>query len=160
MTSIELLVGAVMLIGLAGLIVPVVPGLPLILAAALVWVLADGTDTGQWMVFGVIAIVTTVGMVASSVIPARRAAVAGAPWWVLGVGAVGAVVGFFVIPVIGALVGAPLGIFAGEYVRQREMRAAWATTRATIRGIGLGIVIQFVAGVVAVGVWGVAALIW
>lgn len=154
----EILVALAMLVGLVGILVPLVPGLPLILVAALVWVVADGADATHWLAFGAIVATTVGGMVVSSVIPARRAATAGAPPWVLGVGAMGVVVGFFVIPVVGALVGGPIGIYAGEWLRLRDHRAAWQTTRATLRGIGAGIAIQMVAGVAAVAIWAVAAV--
>jgi uncharacterized protein YqgC (DUF456 family) len=159
MDELDLLVGLVMLAGLVGVLVPLLPGLPLILVAAFVWVIADGADAGQWVVFGLVAVITVTAMVASSVIPARRATSAGAPWWVLGAGAAGVMIGFFVIPVVGALVGGPIGIFLGELVRLRDRRTAWATTRATLRGIGVGIAIQMVAGVAAVAIWALAATI-
>ena len=159
MDELDLLVGLAMLAGLVGVLVPLLPGLPLILVAAFVWVIADGADAGQWVVFGLVAVITVTAMVASSVIPARRATSAGAPWWVLGAGAAGVMIGFFVIPVVGALVGGPIGIFLGELVRLRDRRTAWATTRATLRGIGVGIAIQMVAGVAAVAIWALAATI-
>jgi len=159
MDELDLLVGLAMLAGLVGVLVPLLPGLPLILVAAFVWVIADGADAGQWVVFGLVAVITVTAMVASSVIPARRATSAGAPWWVLGAGAAGVMIGFFVIPVVGALVGGPIGIYLGELVRLRDRRTAWATTRATLRGIGVGIAIQMVAGVAAVAIWALAATI-
>jgi uncharacterized protein YqgC (DUF456 family) len=160
MDALDLLVALAMMIGLVGILIPFLPGLSLILVATLVWVLADGADPGQWIVFGSIAVLTVGAMVLANVIPARRATAVGAPWWVLGAGAVGIVIGFLTIPVIGALVGGPAGIFAAELVRQRDGRAAWATTRAALRGVGVGVAIQMVAGVLAVAIWAVAAIRW
>jgi len=68
-------------------------------------------------------------------------------------GLVGAVIGFFVIPVVGALVGFPAGIFVAELGRVRDVRAAWRATWEAIKGLGMGIAIGFAAGIVMIGVW-------
>ena len=73
-------------------------------------------------------------------------------------GAVGAVIGFFVVPVVGALLGGPTGIFVAELARVRDPSRAWASTLEALKGIGLGIVVQFVAGVAMIAVWVVAVL--
>jgi uncharacterized protein YqgC (DUF456 family) len=158
--TIDLLVGLVMLVGLVGIVIPFLPGLPLIVVAAFVWVLAGGTDTGQWVVFIIVAAISVAAMVVGSALPARRASGAGASGWVLAAGAVGLVVGAFVIPIVGALIGWPVGVFAAELLRTRHVPTALATTRATLVGMGTGIAIQLGGGVVAVGVWGVAAWRW
>jgi uncharacterized protein YqgC (DUF456 family) len=72
---------------------------------------------------------------------------------VLTAGALGAVVGFFVVPVVGALLGGPAGIFVAELARVREPSRAWASTLEALKGVGLGIVVQFVAGVAMIAVW-------
>jgi uncharacterized protein YqgC (DUF456 family) len=160
MDALDVLVAIAMVVGLVGILIPFVPGLPLILAAAFVWVVADGADAGQWIVFVVVAAVTVTAMIASSVIPARRTSARGAPIWVLLAGAAGVVIGFFTIPVVGALLGGPAGILVAELARQRDARAAWETTRVTLRGIGVGIALQMAAGVLAVAIWAVAAWRW
>ena len=73
-------------------------------------------------------------------------------------GAVGAVIGFFVVPVVGALLGGPAGIFVAELARVRDPSRAWASTLEALKGVGLGIVVQFVAGVAMIAVWAVAVL--
>jgi hypothetical protein len=75
-------------------------------------------------------------------------------------GAVGLVVGAIAIPVIGAVVGWPLGIFIASMLSTGDAKDAWTHTRATIAGVGIGTAAQFGAGVVAVGVWAVAAWRW
>ncbi len=73
------------------------------------------------------------------------------------VGAVGAVVGALVIPVVGALIGWPLGVFVAECLRTRDPSAAWASTRGTVVGVVRGTAVQFGAGLVAVSIWAMAA---
>jgi uncharacterized protein len=99
-------------------------------------------------------------MVVGSVLPARRAARAGASRWIVVAGALGVVVGAITLPVVGALIGWPAGIFVGAWFATRDVERAWAMTRATIAGVGIGTAAQFGSGVVAVAVWAVAAWSW
>ncbi len=148
----------VMLVGLIGVLVPVLPGLLLILGAAVAWAAADPA-AGRWVVVGVMGAIGIAATVAATVLPARRAAATGAPRSALLAGAAGMVVGFVAVPVVGALVGFPAGVFVAETLRLRDGRAAQASTLATLRGVGVGILIQLVAGVVMIGIWLVAAVV-
>lgn len=147
-----LLIGLAMAIGLIGVLIPVIPGLLLIGGAGLAWaLLADGS--GPWIVFGVMVAVLLVGTVAKYVLPSRSLRQAGAPNSTLLLGALGGIIGFFVIPVIGLIVGAVAGIFAGELRRLADSKAAGRSTLATLKAIGIGMVIELLAGVVAVAIW-------
>ena len=157
MSSTELLLGIAMLVGLVGVVVPVFPGLILVIGSGLVWALQRG-GPGAWAVFAVMSIVGVVGIVVSSVLPARRASAAGAPAWVLVAGGIGLVIGFFVVPVVGALIGFPAGIFVAEFARHRHPGSAWRATWDALKGVGLGIAIQLAAGVAMIGVWLAAVL--
>jgi len=151
------LIGLVMAIGLVGVVVPVIPGLLLVAAAGLGWaILADGA--GPWIVFGVMAAVLAIGTVAKYVLPSRTLRQAGAPASTLVLGAVGGIVGFFVIPVIGLLVGAVAGIYLGEARRLSDSRAAGRSTLATLKAIGIGLLIELLAGVLAVAIWFVSVI--
>jgi uncharacterized protein len=154
-SELEALLGIVMLVGLVGVVVPVFPGLLLVIGAGFFWALQRG-GPGAWGVFAVLAAVGVAGIVASSVLPARRASSAGAPAWVVAAGAVGLVIGFFVVPVIGALIGFPAGVFIAELVRHRHPGPAWRATWDALKGVGLGIAIQLGAGVVMIGIWAAA----
>jgi uncharacterized protein YqgC (DUF456 family) len=149
----QVLVGLVMVVGIVGILLPVIPGLLLIWAAGLWWTVADGGGPVRWTIFAVITVLLAVGMTAKYVLPARRAAARGAPLATLVVGGIGAVVGFFVIPIIGLIVGGVLGIFLAEYVRLREAGRAWDSTRAALVAIGIGMLIELTAGLLMFGVW-------
>jgi uncharacterized protein YqgC (DUF456 family) len=158
--NLDLLVGLAMLVGLVGVVIPLLPGLPIIMASAVLWAAVSGSGAGGWVVAAIVIVIAVAGMVAGTVLPARRAAVGGATWWVLAMGAAGLVVGAIVIPVVGALVGWQVGIFAAEWLRTRQLTSAWRTTRSTLVGQGLGIAVQLAAGVSAVAVWATAAWRW
>jgi uncharacterized protein YqgC (DUF456 family) len=153
----ELLVGALMVVGLVGVLLPVVPGLLLIWAAGLWWTIGDGGGA-RWSVFGVLTALLAVGTVAKYVLPARSAAARGAPATTLVAGALGAVVGFFVIPVVGVVVGGVAGIYVAELARLRDGGRAWTSTRAALVAIGIGVLIELTAGVLMIGVWALGVL--
>ena len=80
------------------------------------------------------------------------------PTRTLVVGALCAVVGFFVIPVVGALAGFPLGVYLAERVRVGG-DAARASTAAALRAVGASILIELLAALAATVTWiaGIAA---
>ena len=152
----ELVVAAVMLVGVVGLFVPVMPGLLLMWGAALVWVLVDGGGLLRWVALVIITLLAVVGTAAATWMSGRSASGVGAPWWVLVLGVVGMIVGFFTIPVFGLIVGGVAAIWLGELVRLGNPRRAWDTTWVAIQGYGLGTAVQLAAGVAILLVWLVA----
>lgn len=69
------LVGLVMLVGLLGVIVPLLPGTALVLAAGVAWavlVVADGST--RWVVVGVMAALFLAGLVLKYALPGRHLA--------------------------------------------------------------------------------------
>jgi len=147
------LVALAMAVGLAGVLLPVLPGLLVVWAAGLWWTVADGGGAPRWTVFGVLTALFVGATVAKYVLPARSAAARGAPVSTLLAGATGAVVGFFVIPLIGAVIGGVAAIYLAEYLRSGDGRAAWAATRAALVAIGVGVLIELAAGLLMVLTW-------
>ena len=151
MSPTEVLVALAILVGLVGVIVPILPGLVLVLAAILVWAITEGSATG-WTVFAVAALLIVAGpwsstpsRTAGSRRPASRPRRRGSAW-PLGV------VGFFVIPVIGLFIGFVLGVYLAEY-RRVGGAAAWPSTKEALRAVGVSILIELAAGVLAALVW-------
>ena len=149
----ELLVAVAMVVGLVGLVVPVLPGLALMWVAVGVWALLDGGGTVRWTTFAVVTVLAVVGTVAALTWSGRKATGAGAPWWALAAAMVGAVIGFFTIPVLGIVVGGVGGLWLAELVRLRHPKAAWDTTWEALQGYGVGTLVQMLAGVAILGVW-------
>jgi uncharacterized protein len=147
------IVAVVMAIGLLGTLLPFVPGLPLIWAAALGFGLIEGFGSVGSVALIAISIVGLIGIAAGVALPARRAGASGAPRSTLAAGTVGGLVGFFLIPVIGFPVGAVLGVLLAEYNRTQRWAVAWASTKAVIVGFGIGILVQLGAGVIMIAIW-------
>jgi uncharacterized protein YqgC (DUF456 family) len=156
MSELEWVLAAAMLVGLVGIVVPLVPGLALIWGAAIVWAV-DGRSSLAWIVLGILTLLAVGGFLAGVFLPARGASSAGAPRWVLAAGAAGMVVGFFVIPVLGVVVGGPAGIFLAELLRVRDARTAARATGATLKGFGLAVAAQLAVGTIMVAIWAVTA---
>jgi uncharacterized protein YqgC (DUF456 family) len=147
------LLALVMAIGLLGTLLPLVPGLPLIWASALGYGLFEGFGGSGIAAMLAISAVGTAGLVAGIILPARRMAGMDAPRSTLVAGAAGGLVGFFLIPLVGLVIGAILGVLIAEYNRSNEWTAAWVTTRAVVVGFGLGVAAQLLAGIVMIAIW-------
>lgn len=150
MSGVEVLVALAVAVGLAGILVPVLPGSVLVLAAFLVWALDVGTTTG-WVVFGVAAALLVAGGVVKYLVPNRRLRSAGVPASTQWAGAAVGIVGFFVVPVVGLFLGFVLGVYAAE--TRRVGRAAWPSTKAALKAVGVSILIELAAAVAATFVW-------
>ena len=147
------LVAAAMTIGVVGTVVPAVPGLGLVWAAALLYGLAIGFDDVGAVAFTLITSLALAGTIVGFVVPQRAAARGGAARSSMWFGGVLAMVGFVVVPVVGALLGGVLGVFLGELARTRDVATAWRATVATIKGIGVAGVVQLLIGLAMVAVW-------
>lgn len=151
MTLTDLLVGLAVAVGLVGIVVPVLPGSLLIGAALLVWAVLVGTTTG-WVVFGIATVLLATGTVVMYLVPGRRLRTYGVPTRTLVIGGVAAVVGFFVIPVIGLLLGFVAGVYAAESARLGSSRA-WPSTRQALLAAGLSVLIELSVGLLATATW-------
>lgn len=153
-----IVVGVVMVIGLGGVILPLLPGLLLIWAAALGYGFAVGWSSLGVAVMVVLSVIVVASLIASVLVPRRAAADSGASGWSQLGALVGAVIGFFVIPVFGVIVGALVGLLLVEYLRTDDWGAAWVATKGTARGFGVSILIDLALGMVMMLVWAVWAL--
>ena len=152
-TAETLLVALVMAVGVVGVLVPLLPGLALVWAAGLVWVLGDGGGVVRWTVLVLMTVLLVAGAAAKWVLPARSVRDAGAPRSTLLVGAVGAVVGFFVIPVVGLVIGGVGVIYLAERRRLGDGGLAWRSTRATLLAVGIGMLLELAAAFAMVLTW-------
>ncbi len=157
MSLTEVAVAIAIAIGLVGILVPVLPGTLLVLAAILVWAAQVGGTTA-WLVAATAAALLAVGTVVKYAVPGRRLKVSGIPASTQWVGALGAVVGFFVVPVLGLFLGFVVGVYAAEH-RRLGARMAWPSTRAALGAVGLALLIELAAGVLAASVWSVGVTV-
>lgn len=147
-----LLAGLVILVGLVGVVVPILPGVILIFGAIAVWTFLTGGATA-WTVFAISTLLLVLSGVVKYTWPGRRMKDAGVSNRAVFLGAVLGVVGFFVIPVVGLFVGFVLGVYLSEFQRLRVNRQAWQATVHALKGVGLSIMIELFGALLAVVVW-------
>ena len=149
----DLLVLLVMLVGLAGVVVPVLPGTLLILATGIGWaVLVEDDGTGRWAVVAVMTVLFVVGLVAKYALPGRRLS-GRLPRTTLLLGAAGAVIGFVVLPPLGLLVGGVLGVYLAEVRRVGAGPEARRSTVEVLKAVGVGVLAELTAGVLMIAAW-------
>ena len=151
MSATEVVVALVIAVGIIGVVVPILPGSVLVGGAIVVWALQVGGATAG-SVAAVAVLLLVVGAVVKYAVPGRRLKASGLPNRTLMIGALVGVVGFFVVPVIGLVLGFVLGVYVAERMRIGAA-LAWPSTKAALRAVGLGILIELAAAVLATAVW-------
>ncbi len=146
------LVALAIAVGLAGIIVPLLPGTLLVYAAIAVWACLEHRLV-SWVVLGVVTVVLGAGLLVKYLWPVRRMRDADIGRWTLAAGAVLGVIGFFVIPVVGLVVGFVVGVFLAEFISRRDARRAWASTVHAAKGVALSVGVELAAALVATIAW-------
>ncbi len=154
----EAVVLVVVVIGLVGAVVQVIPGGgTLVGIAAVVWAVVTGGQVG-WTVGIVAAAAVILAEVGKYILAGRYLGRGGVPTRTLVIGAAAGVVGFFVIPLLGLPIGFVLGVYAAESVRQPTQREARQSTWLAMRAVGLAIMVELAGALIAtaallVGMW-------
>jgi hypothetical protein len=74
-------------------------------------------------------------------------------------GAVLGIIGFFVVPVLGLVLGFVLGVYLAELANRRNQRLAWASTVHAIKGVALSVGVELVGALLATAVWAAALFV-
>lgn len=153
-----LLAGLLVAVGIVGILLPVLPGLILVLAGIAVWAVPRGDQLG-WTVLGIAVAVVVIGSVAKYLLPGRRMKESGVPTRSIVAGAVLGIVGFFVIPVVGLFLGFPLGVYLSELARLGDSAKAWPSTRRALGAVAFSLLLELATGLLAAGIW-IGALVF
>lgn len=152
MEPVTVLAGALITIGILGLVVPVLPGLVLTLAGVLLWASENGSTTA-WTIFGLSVVVAAIGYVLQYQVPNRSLRRIGVPGRSRLAGIALAIVGFFVIPFVGLFVGFVVGVYLAEQLRLRNPAAAWTSTKVALKAVLTSIGIELAAAIVVAALW-------
>ena len=152
-----LVAGILILAGLAGTILPAIPGLPLVFAGMLLAAWADGfTRIGGWTI-AILAVLTLVSVVVDVAATALGAKRVGAGKGAMLGAAIGTVVGaFFSLP--GLLLGPFIGAMVAELVRGRELAHASKIGFGTWVGLAVGTALKLGLAFAMLGVFALALL--
>lgn len=147
----NLLVALAIAVGLAGIVVPILPGVLLVGLAIGVWAAVVGTPTG-WAVFAVAALFLAIGAVVKFTVPGQRLKTSGIPNSTLWAGGLLAIVGFFVVPVIGFFIGFVVGVHLAEVRRLGRVQAGPSTVSA-LKAVGISMAIELASALLATSAW-------
>jgi uncharacterized protein YqgC (DUF456 family) len=156
-TGALILVAIAIAVGLIGILVPFLPGSLLVWAAIAVWAFVEQTTTA-WTVLGLVTAVLGAGILVKYLWPARRMRAADIGGRALLAGTVLGLIGFFVVPIVGLVLGFVLGVFLAELAQRRDRRRAWASTVHAVKGVALSVGVEFAAALLATAFWVVGVL--
>lgn len=159
MSWMEIVVALLMVLGLVGIVLPVLPGLLLVVAGVLLWTLEERSTTG-WVLLGLVVVLYLLGTLLQWLVPGKRMRRAGVSTGTLLAGVVAAVVGAFVIPVVGLFAGFPLGIFLVSLAHTRDRREAVRATAHALRAVGLNILIELATAFTIIAAWALTVIFW
>jgi hypothetical protein len=147
------LTSLIMLVGVVGTVLPIIPGTILIFAGALLYALVEGFQAVGWptlVVLGILAAVATTADLWASGIGAK---LGGASGWSVLIGLVGGLVGLVVFNLPGAIIGAVLGVLLTEIVRVGNWRLALKAGSGWAIGWALSTVVQLGVGLIMVAIF-------
>ncbi len=150
-----LLCAALILVGLAGTVLPALPGTALVLAGILLGAWIDDFTRVGWLTLTLVTVLAVLawaldyvaGLMGARKVGASRQALIGA--------ALGTVVGLF-MGLVGVLFMPLVGAAVGEYLARRDHGQALKVGTATWLGMMLGMIAKVVLAFVMVGVFAVA----
>ncbi|WP_144794738.1 DUF456 domain-containing protein [Kocuria palustris] len=139
-------------IGCIGIVVPVLPGSITVVIGLVIWAVVVRAPEG-WVALALGVPLAIAGMSASMVLTGTRLRRRQIPNRSLLYGVVGAVIGLFVIPVLGLFIGFAVGLLLSETYRQRDLRAALESSWVAIKAMGIGIAIELACALLASSVF-------
>ncbi len=136
--------------GLIGIVTVILPGLALIVVASWIWAFVESSLLG-WVVAVLVTLIGVAGLIVKFLVPGRRLKDHGLPNAHLLIALGVAIVGFFVIPVVGAFIGFVLAIYLLE-LRRIGRDSAWSSSIEALKAVGLSLGIELIAGFIMTGV--------
>jgi uncharacterized protein YqgC (DUF456 family) len=146
------LVALAIAVGIIGIVVPLLPGTLLVFGAIAVWAFMENNLTA-WVTLGVATVLVGAAALIKYTWPVRRMREADVRTLSLLAGGVLGVIGFFVIPVVGLVIGFVLGVYLAELGKRGDQRVAWASTKHAIKGVALSMGVELAGALLATVVW-------
>lgn len=145
-------------VGIVGIVVPVIPGLLLAVVGVLVWAIDVGTSLA-WSVLAISVVLYAAGIATQVLVPGRRLKRQGVGTGTLLLAVALGIVGFFVVPVVGGPLGFVLGIWLVERGRSRDGAVAWTRTKQALRAVLTSMGIELVTGLLIAATWATGAVV-
>ena len=150
-----------LLAGLAGLLIPVFPGLTIMWLSTLFYAIVQASKGNMtwvdWVLFVFITLLMIGGNIIDNIIIAKHVRDKNVPWssiiWAF---AAGIIVSLFFTPLAG-MVASPTGLFLAEWRRLKERDIAFANTKAWMTGWGWSVAARLGIGFLMIVLWGLWA---
>jgi uncharacterized protein YqgC (DUF456 family) len=154
-TGIVIILITIMVFGLLSLVfIPILPGLVIIWAAALIFGLIYGFQTTAAVIlFVAITLLMIAGSLVDNILMGASARRTGASWTSVTIALVAGMVGSIFLPLFGGILLSLVALFAIEYIRQRNWRNAFASTKSMALGCGWAVVARFSMGLLMIGLY-------
>ncbi len=144
----------VMLVGVAGIFLPVVPGVALIWLAAVGYAVADGFAHLGPLTLAVLTLLGLLGVTAELWMSGLGGKVGGASWWSIAAGSLLGLLGLIFFSVPGAVIGAVLGVLGMEaWRREGDWREAVKASGGWLAGWLLSVVVQLLIGLAMIALF-------
>lgn len=140
-TLLYVLAALMMVIGAAGVVLPVLPGLPLAFAGMLLAAWAGGFEQVGWITLTVLGVLTALSVLVDFLATALGAQRVGASRKAVIGSIIGTFAGLLFLP-IGIFVGPFAGALIGEMLHGRDLGQATKVGMATWLGLVLGMVLK------------------
>jgi len=140
-----------MLVGLAGALLPVIPDTPLILAGALTLTVTDGFGPADLKLLAVLVFIAIMAEGLGYLTGALGARKGGASWKGMLGAVLGGLAGLFVFQPFGIFIGPLVGAVLGEMWAGKQGQEAIKAGLGALIGVLGGVVPKFAAGVTMVG---------
>ena len=147
-----------MILGMIGIIIPILPGIFLIWLGVGLYVWQTGFEVISVPMFLFISVIVLFAGTSDLWLPYFGAKRTGAAKRSYLLSTVGALIGSFLLPIVGTVIGFVLGLFLGEYWKHQDTDTAVSVSWGGLKGWGIATIIQLVAGVWVIGLfaWQVA----
>lgn len=152
------LAGALILIGLAGTILPALPGVPLVFAGMLLAAWTGDFEKVSVLSVVVLALLTALAMLADFLASAFGTRAAGASAWAFGGAALGALVGL-AFGLAGLLLGPFVGAVLAELIATRHVAQAFKAGAGATLGLLFGAIAKVALAFTMLGVFVLALLV-
>jgi uncharacterized protein YqgC (DUF456 family) len=152
-TLITFLCGVGIVVGILGTVIPMLPGVLLCWVCVLIWAIFAGEGVGRWVVLGIATVLALVGVIVQIGWPGRRLKQAGVPNRTLIFGGLCGIVGFFLVPLFGLVIGFVVGVWLAEQIRLREPGPAWQSTKQALKAAGLYMLVELASALTIATVW-------
>lgn len=143
------------LVGLAGIVLPALPGLPLVFAGLLLAAWVDGFEHVGWVMLTLLGLLTLVSFAIDLLSSAIGAKGMGASRLAIAGSLLGSLLGLLFLP-WGLLLGPFLGALGGEYLHSRRLGLATRVGLATWLGMVLGVALKLGLGLAMLGLFALA----